>query len=105
MQKWRDRLGDNNSELYRCGGSVRYAGENQYDNFELRARLTDPFLHQYDLPSGADDLGAPSGMALIREGDFTMGNTFGNLWITYVNSISVNVSAFHIAVNLVIWSQ
>ena len=48
---------------------------------------------------------APPGMGLIPAGSFTMGNSIGDSDITDAASVTANVSAFYMDVNLVTWSQ
>jgi formylglycine-generating enzyme required for sulfatase activity len=53
----------------------------------------------------AATLAAPPGMALIPAGAFTMGNSIGDADITDAATVTVNVSAFYMDVNLVSYSQ
>ena len=48
---------------------------------------------------------APAGMALIPAGVFTMGNSIGDSDITDAATVTANVSAFYMDVNLVSYSQ
>jgi len=48
---------------------------------------------------------APSGMALIPAGSFTIGNSIGDTDITDAPPVTVNVSAFYMDTNLVSYSQ
>ena len=48
---------------------------------------------------------APPGMVLIPAGSFTMGNSIGDSDITDAATVTANVSAFYMDVNLVTWSQ
>jgi len=47
----------------------------------------------------------PPGMVLIPGGSFTMGNSIGDADITDATTVTANVSAFYMDVNLVSWSQ